>query len=269
MKRIEFFVPVLGRFVLATIALVLGYNCAGRAPDQHFNVLQIGTRTYKNVTVTTKGDYYIVFSHSEGLASAKVAQMTDSLKEQLGYLRNRAPKATSTNSVARALTSKAMALVDTPQLKGIGQALSRSFLGSQSDPKALLQALGPNRLLSVFGALLLFHLFFSFCLRLLCQKAGTEPGFMVWLPILQAVPMFRAAAMSGWWSLVLFVPFLSLVPALIWPFKIAQARGKSRWVGVLLLVPVTNLIAFLYLAFSVGAAPEEEKRVEIMTLEAA
>ena len=64
--------------------------------------------------------------------------------------------------------------------------------------------------------------------------------------------MLRAAGMSGWWFLAYFVPLLNLVPLILWPLKIAKARGKSVWVGVLLLLPVINLFAFLYLAFSNG-----------------
>jgi uncharacterized membrane protein YhaH (DUF805 family) len=70
--------------------------------------------------------------------------------------------------------------------------------------------------------------------------------------------MLRAAGMSGWWVLACFVPVLNLVPVILWPLKIAKARGKSVWIGVLLLLPVANVFAFLYLAFSNGAAEEEE-----------
>jgi hypothetical protein len=61
------------------------------------------------------------------------------------------------------------------------------------------------------------------------------------------------------------------VPLVLWPLKIAKARGKSVWVGVLLLLPVTNLFAFLYLAFSDGVSDEADEGPEpkIMTLETA
>jgi len=106
--------------------------------------------------------------------------------------------------------------------------------------------------------LVLFHLIYSFCLMLICRKAGTEPGLMVWLPLFQIFPMFRAAAMSGWWALGLLVPFLNLVVMILWCFNIVRARGKSVVWAILLILPFTNLIAFLYLAFSGADTPEEE-----------
>jgi len=104
---------------------------------------------------------------------------------------------------------------------------------------------------------------------LICRKAGHPPGLLVWLPWLKLFPMFRAAGMSGWWVLACFVPVLNLMPLLLWPLKIAQARGKSVWIGVLLLLPVFNLFAFLYLAFSNGASDEEDEVPEpkVMSLQ--
>jgi hypothetical protein len=64
---------------------------------------------------------------------------------------------------------------------------------------------------------------------------------------------------------------LDLVPAVLWAFKIAEARGKSVWVGVLLLLPITNVFAFLYLAFSNGGPVEEDEGPEpkVMSLQVA
>jgi hypothetical protein len=254
MKRIEQFVSVFGRLVLLAMALLLSHAALAGSLPQHFAVLQIGTTVYQNVTVTTKADTYIVFSHAEGLGSAKVAQLSDSQKEQLGYARTPAPKANSTNSAGKALASKAMALVQKPFGGGAGPGRG---------------AVGSKLVLSLLGAGLMLHLFFALCCKLICEKAGADPGVLVWVPGLQPVPLFRAAGMSGWWYLSLFVPLLCLVPAFVWPFKIAETRGKTVWTAVLLLVPVTHLFAFLYLAFSTAAEPKEERRIEIMTLEAA
>ena len=106
------------------------------------------------------------------------------------------------------------------------------------------------------------YLFYCYCCILICRKAGHPPGVLVWLPLLKLLPMLRAAGMSRWWFLAFFVPVLNLVPAILWCFKIAKARGKSVWIGVLLLFPVTNLFAFLYLAFSDGAADDVDQGPE-------
>ena len=43
---------------------------------------------------------------------------------------------------------------------------------------------------------------------------------------------------------------MQCVGALIWCFKIAQARGKSPLVGLMLLLPGINVLALAYLALS-------------------
>ena len=83
---------------------------------------------------------------------------------------------------------------------------------------------------------------------------------MVWLPVLQIFPCLKAARMSGWWFLALFIPVLNLVASIMWCVKIAQARGKSVLVGILLLLPVLNIFAFLYLAFSSDEKTEAPKQ---------
>ena len=45
--------------------LIVPFGAIG-AIEQTFDMLQIGTRTYKNVTVTTKAKDYIFILHSAG-----------------------------------------------------------------------------------------------------------------------------------------------------------------------------------------------------------
>ena len=106
---------------------------------------------------------------------------------------------------------------------------------------------------------------------MICTKAGTAPGLMVWLPVFQVFPLLRAAGMSPLWFLAYFVPVLNILAQVMWSIKIAEARGKNVLVGIMLLVPLLNLLAFLYLAFSSGVEQEKkaERKVQIMTLETA
>ena len=55
------------------------------ATEETFDVLQIGTRTYTNVTVTTKAKNYIFILHAAGMASIKVSELPPDLQEKLGY----------------------------------------------------------------------------------------------------------------------------------------------------------------------------------------
>lgn len=117
----------------------------------------------------------------------------------------------------------------------------------------------------------IFYLFGCYCLKLICEKVGQEPGPMVWLPILQMLPALRAAGRSGWWLLGWLRPLssalnttghktldlglaiglllLSFGVQIAWCFKITAARGEQVWVAILLLLLGLNFIGFLYLAF--------------------
>ena len=56
-----------------------------RSQEQTFDVLTIGTRTYNNVTVTTKAKTYVMLMHSEGLANVKVSELSPEMRQTLGY----------------------------------------------------------------------------------------------------------------------------------------------------------------------------------------
>src|SRR2546429_8171472 len=56
------------------------------AQDDSFSLLQIGTTTYTNVTVTTKAKKYIFITHSTGMANILVADLPPDVKQSLGYV---------------------------------------------------------------------------------------------------------------------------------------------------------------------------------------
>jgi len=95
------------------------------------------------------------------------------------------------------------------------------------------------------------HVVFSYVLKRICENADSEPGILIWIPILQIFPMLRAAQMSYFWLLMLFVPFVGgLVFSLVLWVKLSQACDKPAWLVILLLVPGLNIGVLLYLAFS-------------------
>jgi hypothetical protein len=123
------------------------------------------------------------------------------------------------------------------------------------------------------AAALLGHVLVSCLLRRICIKAGAPPDLLIWVPLLQLVPLARAARMSP--GSVLLVgaaavagpvlqgvssPYASLANAaglvvillfwLTWCVKICQARKKSPLLAVPLALPGLNLLALLYLAGS-------------------
>jgi hypothetical protein len=233
--------------------------------DQKFDLLQVGTETYTNVTVTTKAPKYIFIMHSGGMANIKLSELSEETQEQLGYK----VKKPSTNNVASWAKTK-LAKIETPELKKLEETIIAQappqLVHNQPGQPLKLRLPSTTVLAAVGGGLLLVYLFFCYCCMLIVKKTGNEPGVLVWLPGLKMIPLFRAAGMSGWWFLALFVA------QILWSIKIAQARGKSVWTGIMLLIPGLNLLAFLYLAFSNGGKDESKAnsgRPQLMTLETA
>ena len=257
---------------LSLAALLLRPLGAEGTTEEKFEMLQIGTRTYTNVTVTTKAKNYIFVLHAAGMASIKTAELPPDLQEKLGYA---APVAKVSTNAATAWAKKELARMNVPQIKDLGKQLEQTWGGQPAARLTAMGLIGPKlnwtTLGIVIGLYLLLYLFYCYCCMLICQKAGHPPGVLVWLPFFKLVPMFRAAGMSCWWLLAFIVPVLNLVPLILWPLKIAKARAKSVWIGVLLLLPVTNLLAFLYLAFSDGAAESDDEPPEpkVMSLQTA
>jgi hypothetical protein len=253
--------------LFALAALLLRVSAAAADAEQRLDTLQIGTVTYSNVTVTTKTKEYVFILHSSGMKNLKISQLTPEERELLGLT---PPKPKPSTNAATVWARQSLAKVEVPaQLKAMeSQIQERLGINGKSPAEQLRLLLNLKVIGIVCGILLFCHLFFSYCCMLICRKAGSEPGFLVWLPVLQMFPMLRAAAMSGWWFLANFVPVLNIIGQVLWIFKIVQARGKSVWVAIMMLLPVTNLFAFLYLAFSNGVK-RQERKIEIMTLEAA
>ena len=149
-----------------------------------------------------------------------------------------------------------------------GKDLEAQLLPALKDPRSI----NPIILAGVAAGLFAIYLFFSYCGSLICQKTGNPPGALIWIPVLQLIPLIRAAGMAPIWFIAWLLPVINIVAQVIWAFKIARARNKGAGVGLLLLFPLTSVFAFMYLAFSGGSGKPKEpkpKAPEIMTLEAA
>ncbi len=267
MSRIGDHVAWLGLFLMLATLLALP-RTSSAATEDRFDVLQIGTHTYQNVTVTTKAKNYIFILHSTGMSNLKVAELPPELLEKLGYTAALAPKVQT--NIAAVWAKQAVAKMETPQVKQMQTRVVQAWRGALQSTLSRMPSVTPRLILAALAVLLLVYLFHCYCCMLICQKTGKEPGVLVWFPVLQLFPLLRAASMSGWWVVAFFIPVLNLVGHVLWCVKIVQARSKTMPLMILLLLPVTSLFAFLYLAFS-DAVPQkkEERRVEIMTLETA
>lgn len=230
--------------------------------DVHLDMLKTRTGAFTNVTVVGQNKTDLFIRHARGIANIKISQIADEAAlRSLGlYVEpppDRQKPAAPSGAVASALASVPGGKHLSPET---AQRVQERLARARAEVVAALRQ--PAQVLAVSGAVLLgVYLFFCYCLKLICQKAGQPPGGLIWIPVLQALPLLRAARMSPWWFLALVVPGLNFVALVLWCFKIAQARGKSALTAVALLLPGLNLVALLYLAFSDGAPKPTEERV--------
>ncbi|HAM73705.1 MAG TPA: hypothetical protein DCM86_18885 [Verrucomicrobiales bacterium] len=96
----------------------------------------------------------------------------------------------------------------------------------------------------------LIYFFFCYTGGMICRKAGSKPGFLIWVPILSLIPLTRAARLPAWMAALFIVPFLNLLFAVVWCVRLCNARGKGIIAALGLLCPITWPLAWLYLAYS-------------------
>lgn len=228
-----------------------------------FPVLTIGTQSYTNATITTRNKDYVFLMHAGGLVNLKLANLAPEDRAKLGL-------APASQADKQGWTRKVLAKNPVKEVQEIKSDLSTIA----QDSGFTLPAVAPSRnlILAVCGILLFMFLFWSYCSALICQKTGNPGGVLVWIPVLQLIPMLRAAGMSVWWSLAFLVPILNLVAQIIWTIRIVEARGKGLLCTIFMFLPVTNLFAYLYLAFSEaadGVETTDRSKENLMSLEAA
>lgn len=73
------------------LLLLLTFHGAA-ATQETFAALKVGSCTYQNVTVTTKGENFIIIAHSGGIASIKTSLLPAKVLQRLGYIPRPAPK---------------------------------------------------------------------------------------------------------------------------------------------------------------------------------
>lgn len=105
-------------------------------------------------------------------------------------------------------------------------------------------------LLAAIGFSLVVYAFCCFCFKRICEKAGHEPGILIWVPIGQLIPLLTAAKLPMWLIVLFLIPLVNIVAVVILYWKLCEARSKPGALGLLILVPVANLGLILYLAFA-------------------
>jgi hypothetical protein len=278
MKRVEHYRRYLGSFLLLLLLLssnrvvAKSGNIIMGKEEQTFPVLQTKTGAYTNVTVTKKTKDWIFIIHSAGVCNLKAADLPTDVRIALGY--EAPPKAPGTDGVTTAETSAAES-ASASKLPHINFAGVKQFAvdwrqnrrEKQSEIKNFITT-HVTEVCAFLGILLALHLIDSAIFWMICRKTHNAPGLLVWLPILQLIPLLRAANMPRAWFFAFFVPVINLIALVVFSIKIVKSRGKAFWVSVLLLLPPTSGLAMLYLAFS-SSAPVEISHNEVLSLETA
>ncbi len=222
------------RWQYLVVALAFGLAAMAVSAADKFESITFGVTTYSNVTVTTKTRTHVFFTHARGFGSVKLKDLDPEELKLLGYeVKEPPPKPYEISKQ----------IEKSPQLREMQTQVNAQVT-------QIVRQFDPSYLWGFVGGLALFYLFFCYASMVLCQKTGIKPGVLVWIPVLQIIPLLRAAGMSGWYFVPLFLPLLNLVVSIGWCVKICKARNKSPWLAVGLLLPVVNLLTYLYLAFS-------------------
>lgn len=270
MKNAEQYLGFLGRLVWLLLALLspipaatAGQMTMGNDTDRTFPVLQTKTGAYTNVTVTKKTKDWIFILHSAGVCNIKTTDLSPEARVALGY---DAPPKPAEEAKAEASTGSDDSSPSAAPLKphlnlADVKKFANEWQNNRKEKMAQLTAFtngNPTILLVALGSVAVIYIFVSTCFWLICRKTHIAPGPLVWVPVLQLIPLLRAANMSRVWFFAYFIPLLNIIAQIVWCIKIVKSRGKSPWVALLLLLPVTNFFAFLYLAFSRSAPVQIE-----------
>jgi hypothetical protein len=236
---------------LCTLLLACGLGAVNLWADDALAVLKTKTETYANVTVISQTKTHLFVQHSRGVANLKIQDLDLDALRALGVVEaNQAPEGMAAADVKERGEGASESTNAQPTLL----AAWKERLPANIEFPPLEQKVKLILLTASFG----IYLFFCYCCLLICTKSGAEPGILIWVPVLQLLPLLRAARMSGWWFLLWLVPVVNVIAQVIWCFKIATARGKGVFTAILLLLPLTSIFAFLYLAFSGGSASESD-----------
>src|SRR6266496_1260588 len=226
---------------------------AGPVTEATFAVLKTKTGSYTNVTVTSKTGEWIFILHAAGMGNIKISDLTADVQEKLGYV---AIKANALSKLIAMPTMAELTDIKLPEMEQLGQSWRKG------GPAAVMKAFGnPTAVWAALGIVGLIYLFFCYCNKMICCRAHTTPGFLVWVPVLQLIPLLRAARMPRIWFVAFLVPVVNLVAQLVWYVRIVEARGKKPLLVLWLVLPVTSPFAFLYLAFSQAAPIKIAKNV--------
>jgi hypothetical protein len=230
--------------------LTLNAFGAGKAATElRFAVLKTKTAAYTNVTVTQVTKKWVFILHENGVCNIKPEDLTLETRTAIGY-----------DKIVAAADEDARSAHSGPtfnfKFSAVGKFASDWEKNGWQKIKATFNEMAAGNAMElylIFAIAGLTYLFVSALFWMICRKTHSSPGPLVWVPVLQLIPLLRAANMSRVWFFASFVPVVNIIALIVWAIKICKTRGKSPFVAFLLILPPTTVFAFLYLAFSRSA----------------
>jgi hypothetical protein len=231
------------RWLGGLCALAIAMVASAADTDIKLDTVTADGETYSNVVVFSKSATHVNIKHSRGMANIKAETLDATTQRKLGYLAAEEPAA----------------VTKFPTLTGIAEDARFKELQEryQKNVEDFMQQLDPTMGYKILALLGILYLFYCYCCWQICRKTSNRAGLFVWLPGFQMIPLLRAAGMSPWLFLALFLPVINLIIWIVWCFRICRVRQKSALLALLLLLPGTNILAFVYVALS-GYGPEAE-----------
>lgn len=94
------------------------------------------------------------------------------------------------------------------------------------------------------------YLFFCYCLKIIVEKMGGEPGILIWIPILQYIPILNAVGWETWKIVLLLIPLVNIVFGVLLMLEVLKKRNKPPIAILGMLIPCVNIFFLPWLAFS-------------------
>lgn len=94
------------------------------------------------------------------------------------------------------------------------------------------------------------YLFICYCLKVIVEKMGGEPGILIWIPILQYIPILHAVGWETWKLILFFIPLVNIVMLVLLFLEVLKKRNKPPVAIVALFIPCVNFFFLPWLAFS-------------------
>jgi hypothetical protein len=215
--------------------------------DEYLPSLTIGGNTFSNVTIMSRTLTHVSFKHSGGFASVKMATLTADEQIQLGYTPPPPPKSAMdyTKDYTATYTKQFEEWVGDPRVQKIVEEI-------QTEVDRIIKQKDTTLIYPAIGGVVCIYLLFCLAVVKICKKTTVRPGLWAWLPGFQFISLFKAAGMSPWTYLLLYIPPINLIVMIVWGFKICRTRQKPTALGFLLMpfmIPI-NILVFFYLAFS-------------------